>query len=90
MLDNASHEPAPIYLFADNCDHPEPDDSESRAWSDWEADHTESRDTGERICTLTPIGSFCPACTDYARKEFELAPDGFIDAGDCVHAPVLP
>lgn len=86
----ASHEPAPLFRNADNCDHPEPPEEDTEKWSDWDATHPACRDIGERVCELTPEGSFCPACTDYAHNEFALAWDEYIAAEDCVHAPVLP
>jgi hypothetical protein len=90
MPETTTHDPAPLFRNADNCAHPEPAYEDSREWSDWDAVHPQCRDIGERVCELTQEGSFCPACTDYARMEFEVGRGDYIATEDCVHAPMLP
>jgi hypothetical protein len=80
MADTADHGNIPLFMFADNCDHPEPpepdrdwsrDDPAWRANDEWHTDHQMGRE-GEPICFLTPFGSGCPACTEAARDEEDL------------------
>jgi hypothetical protein len=94
-----THEPSPLYVLAENCDHIEPPEpaagvDDGNAWDAYQDDHPVRYEPGERICLLTEspteTGRYCPACTAYAREEFGLASDAYIDAADCVHAPVIP
>lgn len=72
-----THGAVQMYLYADNCDHPEPENSESREWEEWAADHQSGRD-GPPICILTPLGTACPACTEEVADEEDLAEGEFV------------
>ena len=49
------------YRWAESCGHPAPEPG-SPEWAQWDAIHGPGGD--ERVCTLTPVGEFCPICTD--------------------------
>ena len=92
-----THDPAPLHRNADNCEHiapaePDTDNDGSQAWLAYDSylnDHPNCPDIGEPVCEGNVTGYYCPACTEYARAEFELARDAYIDIADCVHAPAV-
>ena len=72
-----THNALPVYLFADNCEHPEPpeDAPERDVWDD---DHPYGIE-GEPICLLTLMdGTYCPACTEVAAEEEDLPPGEYV------------
>ena len=77
-MPETEHKPIEIYVYADNCDHPEPDQSAEgeddgyTLWDSWADEHVGSAEDGELVCMLTPMGTFCLTCTERARQERDL------------------
>jgi hypothetical protein len=100
-----THEPSPLFASAEACSHIEPSepvhgraglpDDDGGQWAAWASDHPTVIDEdgiprGRRFCLDTPVGEYCPACTEYATEEFDLPTDAFILAADCTHTAVTP
>lgn len=79
------HSSLPLYLDADNCEHPEPPepdvDDDSTAWDEWHDDHPNSSGPdGEPICMLTELAErWCPACTAEAREHEDLPGHEYVE-----------
>ena len=92
----SAHAPVTLYEDADICGHAEPEDETGAVrtgWDAWADDHPRGSGpadlvSGDRICTLTPAGSACPACSAlvYGVRADE---DDFVAAGDCIVLPVI-
>jgi hypothetical protein len=75
----AVHEVKPYYEGADQCDHSEPQEG-TAAWDDWADDHPLGAGDVGRICVLTQVGNFCPACSLLAYDNDEPGGDDYVSA----------
>lgn len=73
-----------VYLGADECDHPEP----SGIDEGWDADHPQGAGDVGRICLLTEVGRYCPACTQLVYEDDPVG-DQYVDASNCIVLPVI-
>lgn len=81
------HERVAVYAYADNCDHPEPDEPDGdwspadpamKAYDDWVSDHPSGAD-GERVCLASLLLYGCRACTDEARDKEDLPKGEYVE-----------
>lgn len=82
-----------VYLGADECDHPEPSRPEapgadSAEWGDWDGEHPLGAGDVGRICLLTEIGRYCPACTQLVYEDDPIG-DSYVDASNCIVLPAI-
>ena len=92
----AAHAPVTLYGSADDCGHPEPAETDGDGytpWDEWLDNHPRGSGpadlvSGDRVCTLTPVGSACPACSAlaYGVREDD---DSFVQPEDCIVLPVI-
>lgn len=87
------HDNRGVFLGADECDHPEPPRPQARSaqateWDDWDADHPLGAGDVGRICLLTEIGRYCPACTQLVYEDDSVG-DSYVNAADCIALPAI-
>lgn len=87
------HADCAVYLGAEECGHPEPPRPETphanpAPWGDWDADHPYGAGDVGRICLLTEIGRYCPACTQLVYEDDPIG-DSYVGAGDCIVLPAI-
>lgn len=73
-----------VFLGADECDCPEP----SGVDEEWNADHPRGAGDVGRICLLTEIGRYCPACTQLVYEDDPIG-DSYVDASNCIVLPAV-
>jgi hypothetical protein len=89
----AGHTDCPVFIGADECDHPEPDVplpgcAGQSAWDTWDGDHPLGAGDVGRICLLTEIGRYCPACTQIVYEDDPIG-DSYVDASNCIVRPAI-
>jgi hypothetical protein len=82
------HDNLPVFISADECDHPEPSGIDPAALREWDADHPLGAGDVGRICVLTDIGRYCPACTLLVYEDDPVG-DSYVDASNCIVLPAL-
>ena len=84
------HGDCAVYLGAEECDHPEPPwrIGPRTPWDDWDDDHPHGVGDVGRICLLTEIGRYCPACTQLVYEDDPVG-DSYVDASNCIVLPAI-
>lgn len=87
------HTDSPVFIGADECDHPEPHVSlpgcaGQAVWDTWNDDHPLGAGDVGRICLLTEIGRYCPACTQLVYEDDPIG-DSYVDASNCIVRPAI-
>ena len=81
------HGDEPVFLGADDCECPpravlaDPDD--------WEASHPPGAGGVGRICLLSKIGRYCPACTELVYEDDGAVGDEYVAASACIVRPLI-
>jgi hypothetical protein len=89
----ADHTDSPVYMGADECDHPEPAVSAplrawQAEWDAWSADHPLGAGDVGRICLRTEVGRYCPACTQLVYEDDPIG-DSYVHASNCIVRPTV-